>query len=104
MIEKAIITDPTIVLDNNVTRVDGPNEKELVLKNFQEIPDWFIQRLKDTKEQAPKGAELRKVASIPTGVVEHWKKQGFDINKESAQAIVLRLSTEDMGDFITGVP
>lgn len=102
--EKAQITDPTIVIDNNATRVDGPNETGLVIKNFQEIPDWFIQRLKDTKELVKPRAELRKVASIPVGIVEAWKKQGFDVNKESAQAIIARLSKEDLGAFITGIP
>jgi hypothetical protein len=102
--EKAIITDPTIILDSNVVRVDGPNEKDLVLKRFQEIPDWFIQRLRDAEAARPKNAEMRKVASIPVEVVEHWRRQGFDINKESAQAIVARLAREDLSKFITGIP
>jgi hypothetical protein len=97
------MTNP-IILDNNVVRVDGPNEKDLVLKNFQEIPDWFIKRLRDAEAARPKGSELRKVASIPTSVVEKWLKEGFDVRKESAQAIVARLSSEDLGAFITGIP
>jgi hypothetical protein len=90
--------------DSNVVRVDGPNDKDLVFKRFQEIPDWFIQRLRDTEDARPKGTEMRKVASIPIEVVEHWRRQGFDVHKESAQAIVTRLATEDLNKFITGKP
>jgi hypothetical protein len=93
-----------IILDSQIERVDGPNEESLVFKNFQDIPDWWLQRLRDAEDLRPKHADMRKVASIPTSVVEEWKRQGFDVFKESAQAIVTRLSLEDKGKFITGVP
>lgn len=101
------MTDKTIIFDSQVERVDGPNEPDtLILKRFQEIPDWYIDRLKDQADAQARQPlkEMRRVASIPVEIVEHWKRQGFDINKESAQAIVARLAKEDMGAFITGKP
>lgn len=95
---------PPLVIDTNVTRVDGANDRDLIFKKFQDIPDSFVQGLRDQEARAPKGAEMRKIASIPVAVVEHWLKQGFDVHKESAQAIVNRLSTEDLGAFIVGKP
>ena len=95
-----------IILDSKRVRVDGPNEKELVFKNFQEIPDWFLQRLRDAQELRPARHELRKVASIPEEIVNHWKRQGFDIHDKdvTAEQIIARLQREDMGAFITGTP
>ena len=106
MLEKAKVTDKTTVLDQNIVTVDGPNEKDLVLKRFQEIPDWFIEKLKNETavQKATPGKEMRRVASIPVTVVEKWKREGFDIEKETAQSIVARLSSEDLGYFITGTP
>jgi hypothetical protein len=99
------VEDPTPMIESQMVRVDGPNEPDtLIFKRFQEIPDWFIQRLRDAEAARRPRADLRKVASIPEEVVEHWKRQGFDVHKESAQAIVTRLSAEDMGAFITGKP
>jgi hypothetical protein len=98
------MTDKPIILDSNAVRVDGPNEPQLVFKKFQDIPDTFIQRLRDSEAARPKNAEMRKVASIPTVIVEKWLREGFDVHKESAQAIVARLSAEDLSYFITGTP
>lgn len=88
-------------------RVDGPNEPDtLIFKRFQEIPDWYIKRLQEQADaqRSHFAKDMRRVASIPIEVVEHWKRQGFDIQKESAQAIVARLAKEDLGAFITGKP
>jgi hypothetical protein len=104
LMKKAIIEDTTPVIEEKLVRVDGPNEKDLVFKRFQDIPDSFIQRLRDTTAMRPQGAEMRKVASIPEVVVAKWLREGFDVHKESAQAIVARLSREDLGHFITGLP
>jgi hypothetical protein len=96
----------TYISDVEAIRVDGPNEPEtLIFKQFQDIPDWFTQKLRDQAEaQKDKRGEMRRVASIPVAIVEHWKRQGFDITQESAQAIVARLQREDLGAFITGTP
>jgi hypothetical protein len=95
--------DTTPMAEERLERVDGPNEKDLVFKRFQDIPDSFVQSLRDNV--APfAGTEMRRVASIPEAVVNKWKREGFDVYKESAQAIVARLSAEDLGKFITGLP
>jgi hypothetical protein len=96
-----------IIHDSQLVRVDGPNEPDtLIFKRFQEIPDWYIQRLRDQADAQARQPtkDMRRVASIPVEIVEHWKRQGFDINTESAQAIVARLQREDLGAFITGKP
>jgi len=103
MIDKRI-QDKTPVIENNVIRVDRATDEGLIFKNFQEIPDSFIQNLRDQQANRRPGAEMRKVASIPTGVVDKWLREGFDVHKESAKAIVARLSKEDLGAFITGIP
>ena len=99
------MTEP-LIIENHLVRVDGPTDKELVFKNFQDIPDWYIQKLKDqTEAQASTpGKEMRRVASIPEAIVHAWTKQGFDIYTASAQEIVARLQKEDLGAFITGKP
>lgn len=96
-----------LIHDSQAIRVDGPNEPDkLIFKRFQEIPDWYIKQLQDQSEAQARTPrkDMRRVASIPIEIVEHWKRQGFDIHKESAQAIVARLAKEDMGAFITGKP
>jgi hypothetical protein len=95
---------PIEIIDSDAFRVDTSLDEGLVIKNFQDIPDSFIQGLKDETAIRPRNAEMRKVASIPTGIVEAWKRQGFDVHKETAQAIVARLSREDLTAFITDVP
>lgn len=92
--------------DVQAIRVDGPNDPDkFIFKKFQDIPDSFLQRLKDQAEaQKSNPGEMRRVASIPVAIVEKWQKEGFDINNESAQAIVARLQREDLGAFITGMP
>lgn len=94
------------LIDEKLVRVDGPNEpNKLIFKRFQEIPDSFLKRLRDQADaQKANKKEMRRVASIPIAIVEHWQRQGFDITKESAQAIVARLQREDLGAFITGTP
>lgn len=99
------MTEPKII-DPQVARVDGPNDKELIIKTFQDVPDWYIDRLKEQSDAQKQtfAKDLRRVASIPLAVVEKWKREGFDIEHETAQAIVARLQREDLGAFITGLP
>src|SRR5262245_60951258 len=100
------VDNPTpILIENRLRRVDGPNEKDLIFKSFQEIPDNFLQRLKDQAEaQRHNKPEMRRVASIPEGIVHAWAKQGFHLKEHTAQEIVARLQKEDLGAFITGQP
>ena len=93
------------LIENHLIRVDGPNDRELIFKNFQEIPDWFIQNLRDQAEaQKHNRPEMRRIASIPEAVVHAWAKEGFILSEQTPQAIHARLIKEDMGKFITGLP
>jgi hypothetical protein len=96
--------DATPMAEERLERVDGPNDRDLVFKRFQDIPDSFLQSLKDKPAPLTGSGEMRRVASIPEAVVNKWKREGFDVYKESAQAIVTRLANEDLGKFITGLP
>lgn len=77
----------------------------LVIKHEQYIPDDFISDLRREREDSlstPAG-EFHRVASIPTGWVDKWKREGFDIyDKNVTNAdIIKRLRKEQLDGFIT---
>lgn len=75
----------------------------LVVKHEQYIPDEFVSSLRREREDSlstPAG-EFHRVASIPTGVVDKWIKEGFDINVEPIKEILKRLRKEQIDGFIT---
>lgn len=94
----------TELIDTQVDFIEGDSEsRKLIVKRSQEIPDSFLNDLKDRKYEAssrPTG-NWHRVASIPTVVVEKWRREGFDIHNASAREIVRKLSAEDLGAFIT---
>lgn len=68
----------------------------------QEIPDWHMQSLADAREDSNRPSrEYHRVASIPAVLVDTWLRQGFDVYRESARAIVARLQREDLNAFVT---
>lgn len=78
----------------------GPS---LIIKHEQHIPDEFISSLKRDKIDTlhtPAG-DFYRVASVPTALVEQWKREGFDIYEATAQEIIARLRKQDMDAFIT---
>ena len=44
---------------------------------------------------------MMRVASIPTGVIEQWTREGFNIYEESGKAIIKRLREQSLDAFIT---
>lgn len=94
----------TILIDPTYDFIEGDSEhRKLVIQRTQELPSAFLDGLRDerlTSTSAPIG-NFMKVASIPTVVVEKWLREGFDIHKESAKAIVNRLRAEDLSAFLT---
>jgi hypothetical protein len=93
---------PTL-LEVEPTFMDGPDG--LIIRTDQTITDQFLQGVADKRNasgSAPTGW-LHEVAEIPTGVVEVWKAQGFDINDRNIKArdIVSRLRREGLDDFIS---
>ena len=96
------MSEPTI-LDTEYKLIEGDSESnKLGIVRAQEIPSSFLDDLKEQRlssNSAPTG-NFMKLASIPTSVVETWKRQGFDIHKESAKAIVARLRKENLDAFL----
>ena len=76
---------------------------EFFIKRTQEIPDWYLDQLQDAKFESAKRPEgdFMRVASIPVGIVEKWKREGFDIYREPVQAIIKRLQLEGYDKLIT---
>jgi hypothetical protein len=76
---------------------------DLAIKRTQEIPDSFLadlRRARSDASSAPAG-EMHRVASIPVALVEHWTREGFDVYREPAKAIIARLQRENLDAFIT---
>ena len=75
----------------------------LFIKREQDIPSDLLAHLraeKDASASCPAG-EFHRVASIPVILVETWQRQGFDVFKEPAKAILARLRAEGVDAFIT---
>lgn len=95
------VIEPQVSFSEDYT--DSTLGTQLVIKNEQYIPDEFVSTLKRDKIDTlhtPEG-EFMKVCSIPTGVVEKWLTEGFDINHEHIKAIISRLNKEHLDAFIT---
>lgn len=94
--------DPKIIGINNEF---GHDADGLYLKKSQEIPDWFLNNLKDQRTMSNDGreGEMMKVASIPVVIVEKWMKEGFNIldGSKSGREIVKRLKEENLDAFLT---
>ena len=91
------------LVDPHIEFLDGDSDRPLVIRHTQDIPDEFLQDLREARiesDRQPMG-DFHRFASIPTAVVEKWQREGFDVMKESARAIILRLKSEDLGAFIT---
>ena len=74
-----------------------------VFKHEQDIPSDFLSGLSDLKMRSAHSREgnYMKLCSVPVAVAEKWLREGFDMHKESAKAIVARLRKEDLSHFIT---
>lgn len=90
---KLSITDVHWDINDNV---DG-----LLVRKDQEITSDFLDQISDDRlaSKAP-AADFHKLASIPVVVVEKWLREGFDIYREDAKAILKKLRDEDLTAFI----
>lgn len=80
----------------------GEHVDGLFLKKEQYISDDFLTRNKDARfDSKARAGEYHHFASIPVVVVEKWLKEGFDVYKEPAKAIVKRLKQENLEAFLT---
>lgn len=78
------------------------NTDGLVIQRFQEIPQSFLDNLKNKREESKNVREQNymHVASIPVEIVEKWQREGFDFHNESARKIVAKLKHENLDAFL----
>jgi hypothetical protein len=89
------------ILDDFKWNIDE-NVDGLFMKKDQYISDDFLTRNKDARfESKARAGEYHHFASIPVVVVEKWLKEGFDVYKEPAKAIIKRLKQENLEAFLT---
>lgn len=75
----------------------------LIIKHEQDIPQEHLDALQVAKADTigtPMG-ELHRVCSIPTGLVDEWYRQGFDVMKEPITEVLKRLRKYELDKFIT---
>lgn len=90
---KVILRDVEWDIDENM---DG-----LLVRKDQEITSDYLDQLADDRlaSKAPSN-DFHKIASIPVVVAEKWLREGFDVFREDAKAIIKKLRDEDLTAFI----
>lgn len=79
----------------------GDNTDGLLIRKDQEITSEFLDQLADERLASKAlSNDFHKLASIPVVVVEKWLREGFDIYREDAKAILKKLRDEDLTAFI----
>lgn len=93
--------DPNRLIDSQVSFDE--NSEGLVIEKYQEIPQNFIDSLREEKanSRSVREGEYMRVASIPVIVVEKWMKEGFDFQHATAKEILTKLRLENLDYFIT---
>ena len=92
-------------LINPEIEFQNDSDNALVIKNQQQIPQSFLDRLKSDRDNTqgnPMG-DFHRIASIPTVVVEKWMREGFNIWDKNVKAseIVAKLKAEHLDAFLT---
>lgn len=79
------------------------NSEGLVIQTAQEIPQRFIDKLKEERFESRHRREgnYMRVASIPVAIVDKWKREGYDFDNESVKNIVAKLKMEGLDAFLT---
>ena len=93
----------TPVHDLNTRVLNDNDDKNFTIEQTQHIPQSFLDSLRQQKANSMglKEGEYMNVASVPVAVHTKWLREGFDMMKEPAHAIVARLKQENLDDFIT---
>jgi hypothetical protein len=93
---------PTLV---GVNTEFGANADGLYRKHTQDIPQHFLDDLKELRDQSSsrREGEFMRVASIPAVVVEKWLREGFNVldPNVNGKEIVRRLKAENLDAFLT---
>lgn len=79
------------------------NSDGLVIQKSQEIPQWYVDQLKDQRfnSKSNPAGEYHRAASIPVVIVEKWLKEGYDVYNEPVAKSLARLKAEGLDYFIT---
>jgi hypothetical protein len=80
------------------------NSDGLVIQTYQEIPQQFIDSLKNERfenSQSRVKGEYHRVASIPVVVIDKWSREGFDFYTADVKEILAKLKLEGLDYFIT---
>lgn len=79
------------------------NTDGLVVEKTQELPEWWLQSLKDQRFESKnrRAGEYHKAASIPAALHEQWLTQGYDCTKEPIRKTLAKLKAEGLDAFIT---
>lgn len=91
------------IIDPRVEFLDGDSTNPFVVKKTQEIPQEFLDAVKDAKfatSNAPMG-NYHRAASIPTVIHEKWLREGFDCTQAPLKETLARLRREGLEAFIT---
>lgn len=74
---------------------------EPAIVRAQDIPAWWLDSLKDARiASRQRAGETHRVCSVPTALAEKWLREGFDVYREPARAILKRLRDEGFHQFI----
>lgn len=79
------------------------NTDGLLVEKTQELPDWWLQSLKDQRFESKnrRAGEYHKAASIPAALHELWLSQGYDCTKEPIRKTLAKLKAEGLDAFVT---
>lgn len=97
------MTNKLNLIDPTVRFLDGKSEGELIIQHTQEIPQVFLDELKEARNESGKSkmGNFHRFASIPTAVYEQWLREGFDATREGAAKVMAKLRAEGLDYFIT---
>ena len=92
-----------IIHDVQNNLLDDQDDKNFNIIHHQNISKAFLDSTKIAREDSlnHKEGDYMRVASVPVVVHEQWLREGFDMMKEPAKAILMRLKTQDLHAFIT---
>jgi len=88
-------------VQSNVLRDN--DEHNFNIQQTQHIPQSFLDNIRKQRDDSLglNEGEYMSVARVPVLVHEKWLREGFDMMKEPAYAIVARLKQENLDAFLT---
>jgi phage host-nuclease inhibitor protein Gam len=76
---------------------------ELAIRRTQVIPQEYMDHLADTRfdNLSTEAGEMHRVGAVPVGLVEEWRRKGFDVYTAPIEDILARLKLEGYDKFVT---